>query len=105
MSSSPPTVAENDWLPFVGTVADVGAMETITGFIVKVAEEDTVGSALLVAVTVQVVATATEDGAVYITELGLPEVASGETEPQPLAGLTDQVTAVFIVPSTAAEND
>lgn len=69
------------------SAAVVGETEIIMLFIVTVAEAVLVGSALLATVTVQVSLIL---GAVYKP----PAVI----EPQPLAGLTDQVTAVFVVP-------
>src|SRR5690242_7281948 len=69
-------------------------MLTATGLRVIAAVADLVGSATLVALTVTVVAEAIIPGAVY-----RPEV-----EIEPVAGEIDQVTAVLVLPVTAAVN-
>ena len=85
----PVTVAVNCCVPPVSSEADVGLIPTETSATFMVAEADFVGSAALVAVTVNV---PTVLGAVYS-----PLV---ETAP-PVA---DQVTAVLLVPLTVAVN-
>jgi hypothetical protein len=76
-------------------VAAVGVRETVTGgVIVTLALAFLVVSATLVAVTVTVCGLPSAAGAVYNPPL----------EIVPSAGLTDHVTAVFVVPVTVAVN-
>jgi hypothetical protein len=76
-------------------VAAVGVRETVTGaVIVMLATACLLGSAPLVAVTVTVCWLLSAAGAVYRPAL----------EIVPTAGFTDQVTAIFVVPVTAAVN-
>jgi hypothetical protein len=89
----PDTVAVNCCVALVCTDAEVGEMLTATGLMVTAAEADFVVSACEVAVTVAVVWFATLAGAVY-----KPEV---DTVPGPVS---DQVTAVLVVPVTVAVN-
>ena len=82
----------------------VGEIETETceeiGVIVTLALADWFGSAMLLAVTVTVWFAVTVVGAVYRpVELTTPVV-----ELPPIMQLTDQFTAVFVVPVTVAVN-
>jgi hypothetical protein len=72
-----------------------GDTVTVTaGVTVTFAVADLVGSCTLAAVTVTVCGLPSVPGAVYRPPL----------ETLPTAGFTDHVTAVFVVPVTAAEN-
>lgn len=93
----PPTTMVKVLVPPIFTPAVVGEIVMVTGFTVTVADAVFVLSTMLFAVTVQVVTTVTEDGAVYEPIL--------ETVPQPVAGLTDQVTPELLtVPLMEALN-
>jgi hypothetical protein len=91
----PPTVAVYCWVWATARVAESGVNEMLTGGLsVTVALADLVGSAALVAVTVTVCGPLSAAGAEYRPLL----------EIVPTAGITDHVTAVFVVPVTAAVN-
>ena len=91
---APPTMAVNCWLCKAANVAEGGVREMLTvGLSVTVALADLLESATLVAVTVTVWALVIEAGAVYRPAAVM----------LPTAGLSDHVTAVLLVPVTAAE--
>ncbi|MGH9775744.1 MAG: hypothetical protein ACRD50_12440 [Candidatus Acidiferrales bacterium] len=96
------TLAENVWAAPVGTLAEVGAIFTVTSLeMATLAEPLADGAAWLVAVTVTVAGFGSTAGAVYIPLADIVPMV----EFPPATPFTLQETFVLLVPVTAAEND